>query len=125
MLRSMTRTSPGLAFGPMATAGIVLAAGPFDGFYRGTRHETKNSNSGYCRNVNNDQTQLAVTDSVAKYAWGGTMEAPVKPDGTFQVTTEGWRNGLPFELKGNIVGGNLEADVGNNTCRGHLSLKKS
>ena len=116
----------GFALGFMTTAGVALAGGPFDGTYTGPRHETKNSNSGYCRNVTVDRTKLVVVDGVAMYSWGkGPINAPVKADGTFYVQIPGWRGGLPFEMKGTIAGNSLEADVGNNTCAGHLSLKKS
>ena len=126
MTRSMAWRSLGLAVGSMAAAGVVLAAGAFDGTYTGPRHQTKDSNSGYCRNVEVAQTKLVVADSMAMYTWGrGPINAPVKADGTFYVQVPGWRGGLPFELKGTITGNNLEADVGNNTCAGHLSLKKS
>ena len=126
MLRSLKWGSLGLVFGLIATAGASLAAGAFDGTYVGPQRETKNNNSGYCRNVTHDNAKLVVADGVAKYTWGGKlMEAPVKQDGTFYVLTDGFNGGPSWELKGKIAPGNLEADVGSVTCAGHLSLKKT
>jgi hypothetical protein len=128
MLRQMTRGLLGLGLGLTMAVGLAAAAGPFDGTYSGSRRETKSNNSGFCQNINRDQTQLVVANGVASYPWAKkTFEAPVKSDGTFEITGQGlaMAGASSITLKGKITGNNMEADIGNNSCAAHMSLKKS
>lgn len=108
-------------------AGGALAAGAFDGSYTGSQTETKNNNTGFCRNLTRDHVRVTVGGDVAKYQWGVPLEAPVAGDGSFMVRAPGLlirgkANTILFQ--GTIKGGNLEADVGSVECGAHLSLKK-
>lgn len=55
------------------------------------------------------------------------LETKVGADGSFSADPEGLQMrgaGATYSLKGKIVSGNLEADVGSSACAAHLSLKK-
>ena len=127
MLPPITRGLLGLAFGLLAFGDMALAASPFDGTYSGPRKETKSNNSSLCMNISRDQTQATVTDGVASYPWAKTTyQAPVKADGSFEITAAGLAiaGASSITFKGKITGNNMEADIGNNVCAAHMSLKK-
>jgi hypothetical protein len=109
-------------------AANAAAAPPFDGAYAGTRRETRNNNSGYCRNINRDNIRVTISNSTINYRWGPIpLEATIAADGSFSVDHLGMVSRFPsvISLKGKITDGNLEADVGDYSCAGHLSLKKA
>jgi hypothetical protein len=127
MIRSKTLMALGLAVGLMPLADSAMAAGPFDGVYAGFERETKNANNGYCHDINRDDLRTTVTDSAIQWKWGGVqLKATIAPDGSFSTSAAGWANGSgAFLFHGRVTGGNLEADVGNNTCATHISMKKT
>ena len=127
MVRSITFGFLGLALASVLATDPAVAGGPFDGTYTGTRRTTVNNNSGKCQNLDRDRTQMVIRDNVVHYEWIGPIEAPVKPDGSF----EGSQPGLAtvgasgsIMLKGKITGPNLEAQLGSTLCAVHLSLVK-
>jgi len=105
-----------------------IAAGAFDGTYRGAQRETVNNNSGQCNMAQQANPPVVVKDNVIRYSWGVPLEATVAADGTFSVDRSGLAErgaSATVSLKGRISGGNLEADVGGSRCGKHLSFKKT
>jgi hypothetical protein len=127
MTRSLPPAILASTLGLLLATGTAFAAGPFDGVYGGPQHETVNSNSGYCRDINRDAVRLTIRDNVAHYEWGQPLDAPVAADGSFFVDKPGATSRVAsgtILLKGRVSGGNLEADVGGSRCAAHLTLKK-
>jgi hypothetical protein len=126
MLRLTICLGLGLVSGLLPLTNRATAAGPFDGTYVGQQRETRNNNSGYCHDTNR-ATRIVVANNVIKYSWGVPLETTVGADGSFSVDHQGMAmRGAQamISMKGQISGGNLEADVGNNACSAHMSLKK-
>jgi len=125
MTRSLPPTILALALGLLLATAPAFAAGPFDGTYGGNRTVTASSPSG-CMAVNGNNARLVVANNVAHYEFGMPFDASIAADGSFSVEkVNNARNGsASFALKGRIVGINMEADVGGDRCRVHLSLKK-
>ena|SRR5271165_408664 len=114
-----------LAILGVATAGHGIAAGAFDGVYHGTQKETLNNNSGDCNNLNRDVTIKIVNGHFSRN-WRVDLPVDVAADGSFYVSVVASQRPLrTAELKGKIVGGRLEADIGTSLCAAHLSLTKS
>jgi hypothetical protein len=130
MIRSMRRMGLGLLLALMPLTNPTVAAGAFDGSYRGAPRETKNNNGGLCRAMLRDKTPVVITNSVIKYHWVGQIpiETTVSNDGSFSVDRSGLESrespGGSISFKGQIRGGNLEADVGNDQCAAHLSYRQ-
>jgi hypothetical protein len=131
MSQSMRRMGLGLLLALMPLANRAVAAGAFDGSYGGTPHETRNSHSGLCEAMLQDKTPVVITNSVIRYHWSGQipLETTVNSEGAFSVDRSGLDSqgsaGGAISFKGQVRGGNLEADVGNAVCAAHLSYKKS
>jgi len=121
-----------LAGSQLAFSGAALAAGPFDGTYVGTQHETVNNNSSYCSNINRDSIRRVVKDGIITTEWSkATLQATIEADGSFATSAEGMQFGRagsnpnPITFRGTIHDGQLEADVGGAHCAAHWSLRKN
>lgn len=106
-------------------AGPAGAQGSFDGVYKGSRKVALDNNSG-CRLVNHPES-ITIRNNHLRVRLGSSMvDTNVASDGSFSGST--WspsRNGVTVvSLKGRIVGGKLEADIGVPSCVAHLSLSK-
>jgi hypothetical protein len=127
MIRLTILLALGLVSGLVPLANRATAAGSFDGTYVGPRHETQNNNSGYCHDTNGP-TRIVISNNIIKFQWGVPLETTIGADGSFSVDHQGMAmRGAQamISMKGKISGGNLEADVGNNACAAHMSLKKT
>jgi hypothetical protein len=127
MIRFATVFVMGVIPGLLPMGNLAMAAGSFDGTYVGPRRETQNNNSGYCHDTNGP-TRVVISNNVIKFQWGVPLETTIGADGSFSVDHQGMgMRGAQaiISMKGRISGGNLEADVGNNACAIHMSLKKS
>jgi hypothetical protein len=116
-----------IVVGILPTMRPANAAGAFDGTYVGKARQTLSDNGGRCQKLSHD-TRIVITDNAFQYRWVRVMEAKVQPDGSFYVSGPGraQRGASPsVSIRGQIVGGNLEADVGGDRCADHLSLTKS
>ena len=104
------------------------AAGSFDGVYTGSR-TVLHANSG-C-DASRTHTSLVIRDNHFERHWGSILlSIYVANDGTFKqfgVRYNQHNVGIDYvgSVKGKITGGDLEADIGNDDCMVHLSLKKT
>lgn len=124
-----------LALRPLLTALVLLipastmvsAAGSFDGTYRGTQRVTQQNNTPECDRSNSDKAVVEITNNRFTRRWLVDLTVDVAADGSFAATgaVGGTRTFRAVEIKGRIVNGAFEADIGSNTCTAHLSLKKS
>ena len=112
----------------LALSGTAWAAGSFDGTYRGTQTVLLNGNYPGCaaRNV-----VLTIQNNHFTRLWGGRGDAinvDVASDGTINATAmyeAGRGRQATVTITGKIAGPRLEADIGGDRCRLHLSLTKS
>jgi hypothetical protein len=113
----------------LTTTGDVAAADTFDGVYRGTQRVTLTNNHGLCIAQNQDNIVLQIQNNHFTKAWANaSLSVDVAADGSFVAHEFGAHNPgpvVPNDIKGTITGGDLEADIGDAGCAGHLSLKKS
>ena len=118
-----------LGFAMLALAAPAIAAGPFDGTYTGPQIATLTNNSATCQNMDRD-VSITVRDSKIARKWGpnqqDTIEAEVKPDGTFFGSTSATGRGRTREyiMRGKISGGRLEGEIGSSMCGVKMSLTK-
>ena len=111
----------------LASAGPAIAAGSFDGTYRGAETVTMTNNSSDCLSIKQDHMALTVADNKFVRHWGvAALPVEIAPDGTFSssVVVSTKPQLRQAQIKGKITGGNLEADIGTDLCSGHMSLKK-
>ena len=108
----------------------VVAAGPFDGTYRGTQRSTLSNNSSSCSRIDRSAS-IVIQNSHFNRIWSpGSLSVEVAADGSCSAKTEvgkGRNTGTPRLLKinGQVAGNDLEADIGTDRCAAHLSLRKS
>ena len=70
----------------LANAGRVVAAGAFDGVYRGTEHTTLTNNSGDCAKIDNDHLVLRIENDHFSRTWGNAnISVDVAADGSFKA----------------------------------------
>jgi len=108
-------------------AASAVAAGSFDGTYRGTQKTIRTNNSSDCTRIDQDHMSLTVQDNHFIRHWGVvTFDVTIAADGTFtsNEVTGAQRKLRAAQMTGKITGNNLEADIGTDLCAGHLSLKK-
>ena len=120
------KTCAVLVLSALPLAHQTIAAGAFDGTYIGNRRELRNDNGGRCAHLNKD-SRIVIRNDTIRYAWSPPFVATVAADGTFSVDELGLAArgaSASVSLKGQIVDGDLEADVGGSRCAAHLSLKK-
>jgi hypothetical protein len=110
----------------IAAVGPAASAGSFDGTYRGTETVTLTNNSSECLAIKQDYMAVTVTDNKFVRRWGvATLPVEIGPDGTFSASIVMSNRPLrQLQIKGKIIGGNMEADIGTDLCAGHMSLKK-
>jgi hypothetical protein len=105
-------------------AGMANAAGAFDGTYKGGSTVLHTTNGCSPR----DGVTLVIRDNHFARQWGQvSLSIDVANDGTFDqsgVYTQFHTRPRMASIKGRITGGNLEADLGDDICMVHLSLKK-
>jgi hypothetical protein len=139
MRRSMCNLLPGLALLGMVAVGAApgLAAGSFDGTYRGPQKTIRSNNSAGCSNLDHDVV-IRIVDNHFTRSWGvqangsDTIQVDVGADGSFKGSTASLsdkraRGGATraFEISGQIKGGVLQAELGSSLCAVSLTLKKS
>ena len=111
----------------LALAGMARAAGPFDGTYRGSQTVLRNSNYQGC--IDRTDIVLIIRNNHFTRQWvGNVIDVDVAGDGTFTKTAsfEAGRNRqATLTVTGKIASASLEADIGSDRCRMHLSLRKS
>jgi len=113
----------------VAVAVSASAASPFDGVYRGPQKTTRGASYTDCQNLDHDTT-VRIQDGQFTAHWGSAkMDVTVAPNGSFDATggtkTSGRQAVRAAELKGQITGNQLEADIGTPYCGAHWSLTKS
>jgi hypothetical protein len=117
-----------LAGACVATAAApAIAAGSFDGTYRGTQRTIRSNNSSDCTRIDQENIALTVQDNHFIRHWGViTFDVTIAPDGTFtsNEVTGAQRKLRSAQMTGKIAGNSLEADIGTDLCAGHMSLKK-
>jgi hypothetical protein len=110
----------------LAMAGAAGAAGPFDGTYSGSQTVQLNNNYQGCADRN---IALVIRNSHFTRPWGGDeFGFDVASDGTFNKTgfyNAGRGRQAQVTVTGKIVGASLEANIGSDRCKMHLSLKTS
>jgi hypothetical protein len=110
----------------MALVASAGAAASFDGVYKGTQRTIRTNNSAECSHIDLDNTTITVKDNHFTRVWTVTLDVDVAADGTFYASKQPTSGPTRVtEIKGKIVDGTLEADIGGRYCAGHLSLKKS
>jgi hypothetical protein len=111
----------------LTVAGAAGAAGPFDGTYKGS--ETVQLNNNYQGCSNRTDIVLIIQNSHFTRRWYDTQfGVDVASDGTFSQVASfdaGRNRRANVSITGKIVGASLEADMGSDRCKMHLSLKKS
>ena len=97
-------------------------ARPFDGIYTGVRQVTGFSNPG-CRAT----VATAITVRDGRLSYGKDLTTTVAPDGSFSEygAVAGIVPPITQHLTGRIQSDTIEADVTNQNCNYHMSLKKS
>ncbi len=113
------------------TGGVMTeatAASPFDGVYRGTQRTIRGASYADCQNVDQN-TVLQIQNGQFSRKWGSAqLDVTIAPDGSFDSTGgEKSHRGQAVraaEIKGQITGSKLEADIGTPYCAGHLSLTR-
>jgi len=116
-----------IVVGFLPTTRPANAAGAYDGTYVGTARQTLSDNGGRCQSPGHD-LRVVITDDTFRYKWARGLDVKVQPDGSFYANGLGraQRGASPsVSIKGQIVSGKLEADVGGDRCADHLSLTKS
>ena len=111
----------------LALAGTALAAGPFDGTYRGSQTVLLNNNYQGC-SARTDIVLVIRNNHFTRQWAGNVIDVDVAGDGTINKTAsyEAGRNRqATLTVTGKIAGASLEADIGSDRCRMHLSLRKS
>jgi len=112
-----------------ALGGAADAAGSFDGVYTGSRTILRTTN-GPC-NPSLTHVSVVVRNNHFDRGWGRiVLSIDVANDGTFRQSGVHYNlhtAGIDYvaSIKGKIAGGDFEADIGDNYCTVHLSLKKS
>jgi hypothetical protein len=112
----------------LTLAGTARAGGAFDGTYKGSRLAQPGSSS---RCLSNNNVTVIIKNNHFERRWGNAnLGVDVAGDGTFHTEANilvGTARLKPrvVSIRGRIVGGNLEADMGTSACEVHLSLKKS
>ena len=105
----------------LATASLALAAGPFDGTYRGTEvHTTLLTPGPSCAHTDRESHAPVIKDNHFAQHWGPTaLEVNVAADGSFHTTVPfaTGRYTRTLEIKGSITGNSLEADLGTEVPR--------
>jgi hypothetical protein len=100
----------------LATAswvGLAAAAGPFDGVYKGVQIPVQNNNSGECDNMANNHAMIVIENGHFTRKWRVTLMVDVAPDGKIYASTVANQRPLRMaEIKGQITGNKLEADIG-------------
>ena len=116
----------GLSLG-IAVAAQALAAGSFDGVYKGTQKSTLNDNTGNCGNMDLASTSIKIMNNHFTRKWYTDLDVDVAGDGTFHASAvvPGARPMRTENITGKITGNNLEADIGSSHCGAHLSMTKS
>jgi hypothetical protein len=108
----------------LALAGVASAAGAFDGTYKGSRTVLHTTNG--CAPL--DNITLVIKDNHFNRTWGQIpLSVDIANNGTFgQSGMYSQYHSRPrmASIKGKITAGNLEADLGDDYCMVHLSLKK-
>ena len=124
-MRAITRSLlPLLGITCLAYTG-ASAAGSFDGVYRGTQQATGTNNSANCAKIDHD-TALRIENNHFTRTWSVPLSVDVAADGSFSASAIASQRPLrTAQITGKITGGNLEADIGTDLCRAHLSLKKA
>ena len=111
----------------LALAGTAGAASSFDGTYRGSQTVLRNSNYQGC--IDRTDIVLIIRNNHFTRQWvGNVIDVDVAGDGTFTKTAsfEAGRNRqATLTVTGKIASASLEADIGSDRCRMHLSLRKS
>lgn len=128
------RVALGLLAGAWAT--LAVAAGAFDGTYRGSQVTIRTNNSATCAKMDRDDVVIRIVDNKFSRSWGVSrggdrIDLEVAPDGTFKgfaaahsdASTR--RGARAFEMSGRIVNGVLEAEIGSNLCAVKMTLRKS
>ncbi len=109
----------------LGLAGATLAAGPFDGTYKGESTLTK-GREGTCTNPERSAT-IRVVDGGFNYMWhrGNNIEIHVSiaNDGTVSGTKT-WGRSARVTASGRATPGALEIELNGVDCARHLSLKK-
>jgi hypothetical protein len=111
-------------------AAEATAASPFDGVYHGTQRTIRGATYTDCQHIDSNNIVLQIQNGQFTRQWGSAnLAVTVAPNGSFDATgmmTTGGRQAVrAAELKGQITGNKLEADIGTPYCAGHLSLTKS
>ena len=119
-------TFVGLVVSGLDVVATAQSPGLFDGVYKGSRKVVVDSSGPQCHLANRPDS-VTIKNSHFEVRFGpGTIDANVASDGSFSGST--WRparHGLvTISLKGRIMGGRLEADIGEASCLAHLSLSK-
>ena len=112
----------------LALVGTAGAAGSFDGTYRGSVTVVLNNNYQGCSA--SPDSVLVIRNNHFTRQWAGqaVFDVDVAGDGTFNKTasyTAGRNRQGTVTITGKIAGASLEADIGSDRCRLHMSLKKS
>jgi hypothetical protein len=114
---------------PFALAGMASAAGAFDGQYTGSETPVYTLNG--CAYGPRDGVTIVIKDNHFHRTWDRgrlSLSVHVADDGTFEQSdsmyTYSHARPRMGSIKGKITGGNLEADLGDDYCMVHLSLKK-
>lgn len=111
----------------LALAGTAVAVGPFDGTYRGSQTVLLNNNYQGC-SARTDIVLIIQNNHFTRQWAGSVINVDVAGDGTIngQASYQAGRGRqATASITGKIAGAGLEADIGSDRCRMHLSLKKS
>lgn len=114
----------------------ALAAGSFDGTYRGSQVTLRTNNSSACAHMDRDNVVIRIENNRFSRSWGvhnggDKVEVAVAADGSFKGETAALsdrtsrRGTRSFTMQGRISGGVLEAEFGSNLCAVKMTLRKS
>jgi len=112
----------------------ALAAGPYDGVWRGQQQTVRKNSHAVCESLDHAVT-LRIVDSRFSRRWGpglrDTIHAEVKPDGTLFGSTSATadldkarRTTREYVISGRISNGVLEAEIGSSLCGARWTLKR-